>query len=377
MIDYSASGLLQSAYFELLDGQRRGLGDLEGVLSAGRERNINSTPRTGGTLEMIPQKDINWLTDRVRFWGLTRYRGETETVPLFTGIPLITGQARGQYTSSVSLKLLDFSAALDVPLGANTGVSPGDVVTAKVRTMLAGVGATDAVITESSSTVSEGMFWDATQTKRRYVNDLLKTIGYSAVWADEWGRLRCEPYVDPAKRPVRGDLGFIHGKTCTYRPEFTIEHDTTSVPNHAVIVAQTMGNLEPVVGSAWLPASHPYSYESRGNFELPYSESSVDLAVAPLPDNPTQAQIDTYKAALLTAANAYAAQALQLRSAPSRSFQVDNRWRPFDLQEATRFVAPARGSAPAINTTVTVAKDSLKFTAGGPLAMSTTLQEVV
>ena len=46
------------------------------------------------------------------------------------------------------------------------------------------------------------------------------------------------------------------------------------------------------------------------------------------------------------------------------------------LGDATRFFAPARGAAEAIDTRVTIVKDSLKYSAGGPLSVSTTLEEV-
>ena len=72
----------------------------------------------------------------------------------------------------------------------------------------------------------------------------------------------------------------------------------------------------------------------------------------------------------------YAQRALLSRVEPSRSFVVENRWRPYNLQQATSFYAPARGASPEIRATVTIAKDSLRYQAGAPLSMTTTLLEV-
>ena len=54
MIDYAASGLIQTTFFELLDGQKRSLGSLEGVRSMTRERSIYTSPRTSAALELTP-----------------------------------------------------------------------------------------------------------------------------------------------------------------------------------------------------------------------------------------------------------------------------------------------------------------------------------
>lgn len=378
MLDWSASGLLQVGFFELLTRERAALGELEGVKSASRERNIYASPRTGMTIEFNASlQNIDFDKVAVRMWGAAKFLNQDSgPIPLFTGMPYIAGRNRGSSDAPTSLKLLDYSTALDVPLGSHLAVVAGEAITTRVRALLLSVGATDAVITESSAQASTNMFFLATQTKRQVVNELLKSIGYSAVWADEWGRLRCEPYVAPGDRPILDDLGFIHGQTCTYKPQFTIEHDTYNVPNHAVVTVKTDEAYPPVVGEAWLPVDHPYSYQTRG-FEIPHTESEVDISVQALPSDPTATDVQNYLAALKAGGDLYAARALQERAQPSRMFQVENRWRPFDLHQAARFEAPARGAQPSISTVVTVAKDTLRYTAGEPFQMTTNLLEVL
>ena len=377
MIDYAASGLTQTTFFELLDSSKRSLGDLEGVRSMTRERSIYTSPRTSAALELTPRSDIDWGKRRVRAWSAVRFRDELAApVPLFTGIPVVSGGSRNAATAPVSLRLLDFSCYLDAPVGRNYAAAPGATVTQLVRALLAELGLTDAVITESSAPVGAGSFWAGTETYRQVINDLLKSAGYSAIWADEWGRLRVEPYVEPGSRPVEPDLGFIHGRTCTYRPEFTIEHDTANVPNVAVITPRADELVEPPVGSYALPPEHPYSAANRNGLVVPYVESGVDLAVQTLPENPAPGDLTAYRTRLQDAATMYAQRALLSRVEPSRSFVVENRWRPYNLQQATSFYAPARGASPEIRATVTIAKDSLRYQAGAPLSMTTTLLEV-
>ncbi len=379
MIDYSVSGLQQKMVFELLDRSRRSINALDGVDAFSRERNLNSTPRSAASIDVTPRQPLNLLTAVIRPWVEVSFRGEVERHPLFTGIPQFTGESRAPAGAKFGLKMADFSTLLDVPLRHHYAVAPGDLVTAKLRALLEQRGIYDAAITESSATVSSGMFWAATETYRKVINTLLGAIGYSSVWADEWGQLRLEPYVDRASRPVNPDLGFVHGSTCTYEPEFTMDHDIAGAVNHVVITARMPWDTEePVVAEAYLDPAHPYSIESRGGLEVPYTESDVDLSASTgtPPENPDAATVAQYRATLQTSADAYARRKLEERANPSRQFTVSNRWRIFDIGDATRFYAPARGSSAEIDTRVTVVKDSVRYTAGMDLEMTTTLEEV-
>ena len=376
-VDYSASGLQQVVFFEVLTRSRQIVEDLEGVRAATRERNIYASPRTSGSIDVTLRQDVDWLRSSIRFSAVSRLRGETDGPhPLFTGIPQLTGEGRGERGTTMALRLLDYSTLLDVPLGRNFTLLAGEIVLDRVRELLQSVGAFDAVITEDSSTAATNQTFLGTVTKRKAVNEMLRSIGYSAVWADPYGRLRCEPYVEPGRRPVEDDLGFIHGRTATFKPELTIDHDVSGVPNHAVVTVRTEEPYEPVVGEAWLPADHPYSFESR-ELEVPYTEDDVELAVQALPDDPEIIDIQEYLARLKEAGDAYALRALQTRALPSRSYTVENRWRPYELHDVTRLWVPARGNSREIDTRVSIAKDSFRYSAGEAPTVTTTLLEVV
>ena len=378
MIDRSASGLVQSVSFELLDRQRRSLNALDGVLSMAVERSVFSSPREGGSLELnLRQADVNLLTMSIRPWVTMKLGNEEEHYPLCTTIPqIITPERRTTASARFSLKLLDYTRLLDVPLGVVYSVAPGDIVTTKVREILFSVGVMDAAITESSGSVVNGTYWAPVETKRKVVNDLLDSLGFGAIHADAWGQLQVGPYQRPSDRPVSPNTGFVHGLTCTYSPEFTIEHDISNVPNHAVLVSRADRNEEPIVAEAWLPAAHPNSVENRAGLEIPYTEDGVDLAVPPLPESPTQQQIDDYNAARQAALNLLANKRLQDRANPSRTFQVTNRWSPIPLGTVARFKAPSRGLAPVIECDAVVVSDSVRYEAGGTLKTTTVLQEV-
>lgn len=377
MFDYSRSGLQQVVFFEVLTRNRRILGDLEGVRSATRERNIYASPRTSGSVDLTVRQEVDWMTASVRFSAASRWGDETDgPFPLFTGIPRLTGEGRGQKGTTLSLKLLDYSTLLDVPLGRNWSILTGEVVVDRVRELLYSVGATDAVITPDGSKAADNRTFLGTVTKRKVVNELLRSIGYSAVWADGWGKLHCEPYVNPGDRPVNPDLGFIHGSTCTFKPEFTVDHDVAGVPNHAVVTVRTQEPYEPVVGEAWLPADHPYSYETR-QLEVPITEDDVELAVQALPADPETIDVEEYLTRLQEAGDDYAKRLLLERATPARSYVVENRWRPYELHDVTRLYVPARDFTTEIDKRVSVAKDSLRYAAGHRPEVTTTLLEVM
>ena len=365
-IDLAASGLEQLVTFEVLDRQRRSQNALDGVQSLQVERSIYTTPRQGGSLDLsLRQLDVDLLKVSIRPWVTLRLAGHPdEHYPMMTALPqLVSPEKRSSASAKLSLKLLDYTRLLDVPLGKAFTANPGQLVTALVRSQLEAVGVYDAAITESSGTVSAGMYWAPTETRRRVVNDLLDAIGYGAIWADSWGQLHAEPYVRPANRPVQGDLGFVHGRTCTYSPEFTIEHELFDVPNHVVLTSRAEEDEEPLVAEAWLPAAHPNSVQNRAGLEIPFTEDGVDVAGDTVPAK--QANLD-----------ALAQKRLNDRANPTRSFHVTNRWRPLELQTVTRFVAPARHLSPGYDTTVSLVSDSVRYDAGGTLKTSSVLQEV-
>lgn len=366
MIDWAATGLTHLVTFEVLDNQRRSVNALDGVRSLKIERNWYSQPRTGGSLEFTPLQDFNLDLTLIRPWVTVQYQGEEEHYPLITARPEVTGEQRTADAGvGLSLKLFDLTTALDDVLGSTYTVAPGDVVTGRVREVIASVGVLDPAITESSATIASGMYWGPTETKRRVVNDLLDAIGYAAVWVDVWGQLQCHPYQDPGSRALHEDLALEHGKRCVYKPDLTIEHDTSKVPNHAVLVSRAEGEEEPLVADVYLPASHPYSRENRGGRVVPYTESDVELAAYPT--------VALRQAAL----EDLAVKRLLARSTPARTISLEHGWRPTELGQKLPFFIPASGRSPELRGHATISSESISYSAGKPLGtVAATIQEV-
>ena len=76
MIDYSASGLQQELTFELLNRQRQSINALDGVQGFTRERNIHTTPRVGGSLDVSLKQSIDLLKIAIRPWITVSYNGD-------------------------------------------------------------------------------------------------------------------------------------------------------------------------------------------------------------------------------------------------------------------------------------------------------------
>lgn len=76
------------------------------------------------------------------------------------------------------------------------------------------------------------------------LNDLLAAIGYRNVWADENGRFRSEPNVNPAQRSV--DWTFdTDQRTTIVSPRRTVTRDMWQVPNRWVFIQQNRSSDAP------------------------------------------------------------------------------------------------------------------------------------
>ncbi|MFT3877133.1 MAG: hypothetical protein QM708_12030 [Propioniciclava sp.] len=381
MVDYAASGLKQTMRFERLTRDRKTLDALTGVASFSRERNQHASPSTGATISIDQQAPDDWRRGAIRALAQSSFAGKTEIVPVFTGIPVLTGDRRASRQSKVTLRLLDYTTLLDRPLGRPVYLQAGGSYTALVRQLYSTAGATGHAITDSAAVSASGARWPATKTIRQVCTEIARAIGYRATWADELGALHFEPYIAPGHRPVDPDLGFVHGHTCTYRPDVDVDVDFSDTPNMSLVTARSpWDRVEGVAATAFLPDRHPLSVASRDGYVVPLVEEDVDLGVEITPgstwDDPDDVTIDWWRGYIQPFADAYAARILEQKSAIALSYTVENRFRPFALMSATRLLVPATDAAPEIDTTVTISKDTLEYQAGAVPTMTTTLTEV-
>lgn len=148
---------------------------------------------------------------------------------------------------------IDVLLRLDDPVGDAYAMAAGDGYLAKVEEILLGRGYTQYMINQASAAtvapVDRTWAFDDTITWLTIVNDMLASIGYSAIWSDWNGRLRVEPYVLPQARSVEWTYS-DDTATAMLGVQRTYARDYTDTPNRWVIYRSNgTDDVPPVEGN--------------------------------------------------------------------------------------------------------------------------------
>lgn len=221
--------------------------------------------------------DVNIVTTRIRpvfeVAGLPDY-------PL--GVYVIT--ASPEFWSGTGrefeIELHDKSIVLAEDAFDETFVAPaGEPVLGIVKEIVESAGERIDVDGSDTTSLAEPHAWVVSEenTKLRIVNDLLKAIGYRALWVDGVGAFRATRDVEPDKRSVRYSTltdeegqrllrELVDGEQSIYLPEWDRDRDTYRIPNKVRAITAGTGAEEAAVGVATNenPASD-FSYQARGN----------------------------------------------------------------------------------------------------------------
>lgn len=342
---------VESAWLELLDEHGNPVGPIDGVLSWQVEQDANADIR-GGLSAVIEERGqgIDWMRARFRPWK--RVNGVTWSLGVYVPAPDSPLERHRSGGMGWDLTALDRTSILSGQgIGETYAVAPGDVITEKVSALIAATGEGNVSITPSALTARSLMVWHPSSetTVLRIVNDLLLSIGYSALYADGTGQLRGEPYRAPGERAVAMD--FVAGETAQHSPDWDRSTTATGVPNRAI--GSTPDGMDAPALTATItnedPTS-PYSYQARGNRWIDRTYSNVEAQ--------DQATLEAILARYLSEA-----------SRPSASLEIQYRALPLPVHSLVRF-APSNGE-PRL---ATVQKWSLSSEPGA--LTSATLREV-
>jgi hypothetical protein len=274
--------------FELLDGEDRPIGMLDGVTGGSAEIVAQDVLGGSGSLNLDARQDIDWMSNRVR---VIYNRGDVSW-PVGTYLLTSPKENHSKFVLGYEVGLLTkMSVPSEDTVDARFSLDAGTAIIPAAVALLQSTGEDRIAATSSDAVLSSALTWEAGTSKLQIINDLLQAAGYWALWCDGSGQFRVEPYADPADRPVAFD--FQHGAQSLHMPDWSREQDNTSVPNKFIAVGQGDGETEALVGVATNndPAS-PYSAQRRGTPENPRwiaaSEEGVEAA--------TQAIIDQYAA---------------------------------------------------------------------------------
>lgn len=362
MIDWSASGLRQRWWVDLLDSRGNTLGVLDGVTSMSVSLKAGAAVRGSGTLELTLRSDLDLRSVMARIWvETTDPAGTVHRDPILTGHLDADEESEDGTGATVSVQVRDATSRLDPQLGTGLWADIGDSVTGLLRDYLGRVGITAPALTETSHTVRTGMVWTADKTWREVITTLADTAGLAAAWADEWGTVHLAPYVLPSNRPI--STTWAHGPSSTILPAYSTTSNTSKIPNHLSRVSKADENQLPLVSEIWdTDPSSDWSTVTRG-MTIADVQTNVDAA--------DQATLD-----------ARAARDWALARRVTRKLTLGKRWEPIRLGDRVRVITGPRHRGatvlPGRDLTATVQGIEIKAEAGKPLQTAQiALEEVV
>jgi len=258
--------------YELLNLHEEYLGELTTVSGGDLESSLFTQIRSGGRLNVVEYEDIDYLSDRIRI--LYELWDGNQWLPAPLGVYLPASPYRRTRGSMVEreIDIYDKTIILVQCKTDNSWIaSGGDRVTDVVKDRLESADVNANIsITESDQTLPHDMVWPIGTPMIRVVNDLLSSINYSAVWADDNGAFRAEPYIRPGDRSPVWD--FAEGEKSVHLKTLNQDIDYFNVPNVVILVA---GGVEeqPLVSRVYNddPES-PFSIPRRGRMIVDFRE---------------------------------------------------------------------------------------------------------
>ena len=250
--------------------------DLTGVIGGNLAWQKNQAIKGQGSLNVAQNSDGPLLNVLIRP-VLTLNDGVVGGHPNGLWVPSFPKRsfASSSWTGTVDLvsqeAILSYTSAASV-LNTNNSITvnldSGTVVTDWITNLLTKMGFTQFAVQASTKTASAPMSWTNGETALQVINSVLQDIlGYSSIYSDMNGTLRCNPYVLPADRSE--SFGQRRPFDVNGTPQFLTAFDFTdnapNVPNQVRAVGQSVGWLpgQTAVSVNNDPAS-PYSVQNRG-----------------------------------------------------------------------------------------------------------------
>ena len=290
--------------FDLLDKNKIPIGKV----NASGSIDYNSTVSIQRTaqLELIETRDINFASDRIKPSMCLKTPTGIEKFPL--GVFFMSSPSRVASTGTVhrSVECYDMTLQLvDDKFTSRYKVAAGTAYTTAVQNILSSANITDAIVTISAKTLQSDIEFPLGMAKLEAINQLLKAINYNNIYANENGKLVCEPYEDPLTRQAQAsystdsnsiifagareelDIFNIPNKVIRYLDTADrgtlIAEVTNDDPNSilsTVSRGRTIVNIQGVNDIADQATLNAYTQRAMDNFKV-YQRIIIDTAAMP------------------------------------------------------------------------------------------------
>lgn len=277
--------------FDLLDKNNIPIGQI----SASGSIDYNATVRIQRTaqLDLVETKDINFASDKIKPSMCLKTPTGTEKFPL--GVFFMSSPTREASTGTVrrSVECYDMTLQLvEDKFTSRYKVAAGTLYTVAIQNILSSANITDAIITASDKELQNDIEFPFGMAKIEAINQLLKAINYNDIFANQNGKLVCEPYENPLTRQAQAS--YSTDKNSIIFSGVREELDIFNVPNKVVRYLES-AERETMVST--ITNSDPTSIlstVSRGRTIVDI-QSVFDIADQTTLDNYTQRVMDDFK----------------------------------------------------------------------------------
>ena len=267
----------------------------KGQITATGSIDYNSTVSIQRTaqLEIVEERDINFLSDKIKVSMCLKTPKGTEKFPM--GVFLMSSPARQAHVGTVrreiecydlTLMLKDdkFTTRYKVEKNLNYGQA--------LTNIFATSGITDPLITPTTKSLANDIEFPLGMSKLEAINQLLSAINYNNVYTNENGRFVCEPYQDPLFRPAQAS--YITNDRSIIFAGVKEELDAFNIPNKVVRYLDSADRATLISEQTNTDADSPLSTVSRGRTIVDI-KSVNDIADQTTLDDYTKRAMDGFK----------------------------------------------------------------------------------
>lgn len=251
---------------DLLDSSNNVVADISADMVEGGEVTGDNTA-TGesiaGKCQLKFMRELAWGKDRVRPW--VSLSDGVVTAKWYLGVYVLTTpqQPSGESPVTYDVQGYDLTSILTDQVGDTyiaaakdaSGNPTGLTYLTALRNVLtaSGVGANLLLAGDAGSTaLPYSMTWalyDGGPSWLQICADILESIGYNRLWADEVGNLRSEPKVATASAPVARTFDTTDATAGIVAPGWTRDENKWDSPNKWTFIRLNTGGTSPTVAN--------------------------------------------------------------------------------------------------------------------------------
>ena len=250
----TGSSLNVTSGLELLDNSNNFVGDISSTLVSGTvERHNLATIH--GICNLVLEGSLYWGKDRIRPY-LTLSNGLI-SARFNLGVFVIQTPKANLQENPITYAVTgyDLLCFLDVAVGDSYAVTAGTTYFSAIQSILTALSIGSTLYldgTLQSTTLPNDMVWALAPTTKttwlEIINDLLGSINYRPLWADENGNFRSSPAILPSFRPVEWVLDTANSSTNIVAPVRSVTGDVFDAHNWWRFVRTPM-TVKPVEGA--------------------------------------------------------------------------------------------------------------------------------